>query len=116
MTKVLKVLKFPAATTLHQLEYYHVNHDKEGVKPYLEDGTDPMKLLNPHIYWRYFATPEVNLLKKLADTVFVALTSASICETNFRDFEYIMSKRRLRLQPDLTEKLVFIYCNKRIRK
>ena len=58
---------------------------------------------------------ELFLLKKLAQIVFSVLSSSSICETNFRDYEYIMDKRRLRLRPELAEKLVFVYCNKRMK-
>ena len=70
-----------------------------------------MKLINPSIYWKYFGA-ELFLLKQLAQIVFSVLSSSSICETNFRDYEYIMDKRRLRLRPELAEKLVFVYCNK----
>ena len=52
----------------------------------------------------------------LADIVFVILSSSPICETNFRDYKYIMDKRRLRLKPELGEKLIFIYCNKIIKE
>ena len=37
---------------------WNLNHDKEGVWPYLEDDTDAMKLQNLHIYGRYFSKPE----------------------------------------------------------
>lgn len=115
LKSVLKLLNLPAAETLHQLEHYRISHDKDGVKPYLEKESDPMKLINPLVYWRYFSTPELFLLKKLAEVIYAILSSSSICETNFRDYEYIMDKRRLRLKPNLAEKLVFIYCNKRIK-
>ena len=73
-----------------------------------------MKLINPSIYWKCFRG-ELFLLKQLAQIVFSVLSSLSICETNFRDYEYIMDKRRLRLRPELAEKLVFVYCNKRMK-
>ena len=57
---VLKLLKLLEAVALHQLENYRHNHDKEGVKPDLTD-TDPMKLVNPLICWRYFSVPKVCL-------------------------------------------------------
>ena len=112
---VLKLLKLLEAEAFHQLEYYPLHSNKEGVKPDLTD-TDRMKLVHLLIYWRYFPVPEVCLFKKLAGLVFSILSSSSKCETNFRDHEYIMDKRRLRLKPQLAEKLIFIYCNKKINK
>ena len=73
-----------------------------------------MKLINPSIYWKYLGG-ELFLLKQLAQIVFSVLSSSSICETKFRDYEYIMDKRRLRLRPELAEKLVFVYCNKMMK-
>ena len=108
---VLKLLKLPEAEALHQPEYYGLNHDKEGVKPDLTD-TNPMKLVNPLIYWRCFSVPEVRLLAKV---VFSILSFSSICKTNFRDYECIMNKMRQTLISQLAEKLVFIYCNKKIK-
>ena len=60
-------------------------------------------------------TTELLLLKQLADIVFVVFSSFSICETNFRDYECKMERRKLRLKPELAEKPVFIYCNIKIK-
>jgi len=38
-----------------------------------------------------FSKPEQYLLKQLADIISVILSSSSICKTNFRDYEYIIS-------------------------
>ena len=106
----------PFAETILQLKTYRVNFNREGVKPYTEAESEPMKLINPSIYWKYLGG-ELFLLKQLAQIVFSVLSSSSICETKFRDYEYIMDKRRLRLRPELAEKLVFVYryCNKMMK-
>ena len=93
------------------METDFTRHDREGVKPYTEAESEPMKLINPSIYWKYLGGE----LFLLAQIVFSVLSSSSICETKFRDYEYIMDKRRLRLRPELAEKLVFVYCNKRMK-
>ena len=97
----------PFAETILQLKTYRVNFNREGVKPYTEAESEPMKLINPSIYWKYLGG-ELFLLKQLAQIVLSVLSSSSICETKFRDYEYIMDKRRLRLRPELAEKLVFV--------
>ena len=74
----------PFAETILQLKTYRVNFDREGVKPYTEAESEPMKLINPSIYWKYFGG-ELFLLKQLAQIVFSVLSSSSICETKFRD-------------------------------
>ena len=66
---VLKVLDLPTAATQHQLEKYRVKYDEKRVNPYLS-LQEPMKLTNPLIYWRYFSTPELSLLKKIAEVIF----------------------------------------------
>ena len=38
-----------------------------------------------------FSKPEQYLLKQLADIISLILSSSSICKTNFRDYEYIIS-------------------------
>ena len=96
------------------METDFTRHDRKGVKPYTEAESEPMKLINPSIYWKYFGG-ELFLLKQLAQIVFSVLSSSSICETKFRDYEYIMDKRRLRLRPEQAEKLVFVYCNKMMK-
>ena len=104
----------PFAETILQLKTYRVNFNREVVKPYTEAESEPMKLINPSIYWKYLGG-ELFLLKQLAQIVFSVSSSSSIYETNFRDYEYIMDKSRLRLRPELAEKLVFVYCNKRMK-
>ena len=92
-----------------------ISYFMRAIRQYLEKESGPMKPINPLIYWRYFSTPELCLFKKSAEVIYVILSSSSICETYFRDYEYTMDMRRLRLKPNLAEKLVFIYCNKRIK-
>ena len=76
------------AQTMIELDVYRLNDDKEGVKPYLKDDIEPLKLPDPASYWRYFAENMPNL-QKLASLIFTILPSSSICETNFRDHEFI---------------------------
>ena len=96
-----------------ELESYKSTFDVDGVKPY--DGQIVnMELINPMIYWRYFGNNQ-KILQKIAKIVYCMLPSSSICETNFRDTEYIYSKRRLRTTPTLANKLIFVYANNKLK-
>ena len=50
-----------------------------------------MDLVNPIIYWRYFGNAQKNL-QRIAKIIYSMIPSSSMCETNFRDTEYIYCK------------------------
>ena len=96
-----------------ELESYKSGFDVDGIKPYDGDIVN-MELVNPIIYWRYFGDAQKNL-QNIAKIVFSMLPSSSMCETNFRDTEYVYCKRRLGTTPTLANKLIFVYANSKLK-
>ena len=109
-------LKIPIAQVMVELESYKSGFDVDGIKPYSSYDGDivNMELVNPIMYWRYFGHAQINL-QKIAKIVFSMIPSSSMCETNFRDTEYVYSKRRLGTTPTLANKLIFVYANSKLK-
>ena len=51
------------------------------------------------------------MIQELAIILFSQVTSASACETNWSQFEYVYSKRRNKLRTEKARKLVYVHSN-----
>ena len=61
----------------------------------------------PVKYWHLYGS-ETPVIQELAIILFSQVTSASACETNWSQFEYVYSKRRNKLSTEKARKLVYV--------
>jgi len=61
----------------------------------------------PVKYWHLYGS-ETPVIQELAIILFSQVTSASACEANWSQFEYVYSKRRNKLSTEKARKLVYV--------
>ena len=64
----------------------------------------------PVKYWHLYGS-ETPVIQELAIILFSQVTSASVCEANWSQFEYVYSKRRNKLSTEKARKLVYVHSN-----
>lgn len=67
----------------------------------------------PHEWWEIYGE-SADILQPLAIKVTAQVAAASCCEGNWSNVDHILGKRRLRMLPERTEKLVYCYTNFRV--
>ena len=64
----------------------------------------------PVKYWQLYGS-ETQAIQELAIILFSQVTSASACETNWSQFEFVYSKRKIELRTEKARKLVYVHSN-----
>lgn len=69
-----------------------------------------MKTMMPHMWWKKFGRSDFPNLQPLAVRLLAQVVGEGDAERNWRDWDFLVDKKRARMDPETGNKLMHVYC------